>query len=278
MGSLAADTELEGGSGRYRAHVHPDWEIWGPCGGYVAALALRAAGSESRFERPASFSCHYLRPAAFAPVDIEVTTLRSGRTAEAFRVSMTQDGREVLEALVWATEVGPGLEHELTEVPEVPDPAELTSLAERFPDEAPPYRFWTNLDARPVHWIEPWPPTAPLEARFLEWMRFVPDDTFADPWVDAARVVVVMDIAGWPAAHRHHAHAEPLGYFAPSLDLYLAFHALRPDEPWLLVDGRAPVAAEGLIGCTGLVWSRDGALLASGGSQLLCRPLPSAVS
>ena len=53
--------------------VHADWEIWGPCGGYVAALALRAAGAESPFARPASFFCHYLSVAAFAPVDLVVT-------------------------------------------------------------------------------------------------------------------------------------------------------------------------------------------------------------
>ena len=57
--------------------VHRDWEIWGPCGGYVAAIALRAAGAESPFARPASFFCHYLSVADFAPVDLVVTPLRS---------------------------------------------------------------------------------------------------------------------------------------------------------------------------------------------------------
>ena len=39
-------------------------------GGYVAAIALRAAAAESRFDRPATFYCQYLGQGAFAPVDI----------------------------------------------------------------------------------------------------------------------------------------------------------------------------------------------------------------
>ncbi len=74
------------GEGRHTATVHGDWEIWGPCGGYVAAIALRAAGADSPLVRPASFYCHYLSVAEFAPVDLVVTPLRSGRTVLAQRV------------------------------------------------------------------------------------------------------------------------------------------------------------------------------------------------
>ena len=35
-------------------------EIWGPMGGYVASVALRAAGAHSRFDRPASIVGHFL--------------------------------------------------------------------------------------------------------------------------------------------------------------------------------------------------------------------------
>ena len=79
MGDVAVQTATERvGEGRHTATVHDDWEIWGPCGGYVAAIALRAAGADSPLVRPASFYCHYLSVAAFAPVDLVVTPLRSG--------------------------------------------------------------------------------------------------------------------------------------------------------------------------------------------------------
>lgn len=84
MGDLAQQTEAtpvgdaDGpGPRRFSALVHDDWEIWGPEGGYVAAIALRAAGAASPFARPASFFCHYLSVANFAPVDLAVTPLPS---------------------------------------------------------------------------------------------------------------------------------------------------------------------------------------------------------
>lgn len=45
MGDFEIDTALAGGNGRYVAHLSEDWEIWGPNGGYLAAIALRAACS-----------------------------------------------------------------------------------------------------------------------------------------------------------------------------------------------------------------------------------------
>src|SRR5271156_4673134 len=123
MGDVAAQTAVEQiDEGRYRAMVHDDWEIWGPCGGYVAALALRAAGAESHLARPASFFCHYLSVASFAPVDLEVTPLRAGRTVLAQRVVLSQEGRPVLDAMVWSVGEVEGLEHEDVVPPDVADP------------------------------------------------------------------------------------------------------------------------------------------------------------
>ena len=70
-GDLATDTAVravDADAGRYQADISSAWEIWGPMGGYVAGVALRAAGAASPFTRPASFSCHYLGVAAFVMV------------------------------------------------------------------------------------------------------------------------------------------------------------------------------------------------------------------
>jgi len=91
MGDLAADTAVEGSDGRYQAALSRDWEIWGPNGGYIAAVALRAAGAYSRFDRPITLVGHFLGVADFdAPVDLDVTTLREAKRAQSVRVSMTQ--------------------------------------------------------------------------------------------------------------------------------------------------------------------------------------------
>src|SRR5688572_23385887 len=119
MGDLGVDTAVEQiGEGRYTATLSAEWEIWGPMGGYIASVALRAAGAESPFARPASFFCQYLGVASFDAVDLVVTTLRSARTALAQRVEITQGDRRILEATVWSVGDVDGLEHDRTEAPD----------------------------------------------------------------------------------------------------------------------------------------------------------------
>lgn len=272
MGDLARETAVEAlGEGRYRALVHRDWEIWGPCGGYVAAIALRAAGAESPFARPASFYCHYLSVAAFEPVELVVTPLRAGRTVMAQRVAMTQEARPVLEAMVWSVGAVEGLEHEDVDPPDVPEPEELVGPAELAGDEdGPVYPFWENFDERPVNWSDTWPPPGPLPPTWRTWVRCRPTPNFDDPWVDAARLLVVLDVGSWPAGSRPHAYREP-PFIAPSLDLYASFQRSGVASPWLLLDAHSPVAREGLLSWTGRVWSHERRLIASGGGQAVFR-------
>lgn len=272
MGDLATDTAVEPcGDGRYRATVSADWEIWGPMGGYVASLALRAAGAATSRPLPAALSCHYLGVADFAPVDLVVTPLREGRVATSLRVEVTQGDRPILAALVWGVEEVEGLEHDETTPPEVPGPEGLPLIQELVePGSEPPFAFWRNFDVKPLDFERDWPPDGPRPARWAEWLRFAPTATFADPWVDAARSVVLVDLPSWPAGHRPHAwRQEP--FTAPTLDLNVAFHRPGAAEPWLLCDGAAPLSTGGLLGWTARVWSPGGTLHASGGGQCLYR-------
>jgi len=275
VGDLATDTAVEPtGEGLFRATVSVDWEIWGPMGGYVAAIALRAAGAASPHPHPAAFSCHYLGVARFEPVDVRVETRRSGRAATSQRVEISQDGRAILDAMVWSVGDGEGLEHDETVAPEVGGPEEVPSIQELLPEDAvPPFPFWNNLDAKPVDFELEWPPDGPRPARWREWLRFVPTATYDDPWVDAARVVILVDLPSWPSAHRPHAWKQPR-FTAPTLDLNVVFHRPTIAEPWLLCDGEAPVSTGGLFGWTARVWSPSGRLHASGGGQCIYRRLP----
>ena len=65
-------------------------------------------------------------------------------------------------------------------------------------------------------------------------------------------------------------------YIAPSIDLSVAFHRARPDEPWLYAQATAPSASGGLIGAKAAVWSRDGTLLAVGAEPTPLPPRPHA--
>lgn len=281
MGDLGKDTDVEAvGDGRYRAHLSAEWEIWGPMGGYVAAVALRAAGAAATDGFvPASFFCQYLGVARFDAVDIEVTPLRQARTALAQRVHITQGGKPILEATVWSVGEVDGLDHDESVAPAVPGPADLASITELLSEEelasGPAYPFWHNLESKPVSFRRDWPPPEPLPAVWQEWCRFTPTPTFDDPWVDACRALVLIDVQSWPAASRPHVTRDH-GFYAPSLDLYVAFHDPHPAADWLLLDGHSPRATSGLMAWNGRLWTPGGRLVASGAGQLLCRRMPSA--
>jgi acyl-CoA thioesterase-2 len=276
MGNLAEDTAVEQvGEHRYRATLSKDWEIWGPMGGYAASVALRAIGAASAYGRPASFSCHYLAVAGFDAVDITVTPLRTSKVAGSYRAEVMQGDRRILEATVWAVGDGiDGLEHDEAEPPEVAGPEGLKNIQEYFADvpeaPGPPFPFWNNFESRPLDFRKEWPPPEPLPAKAQQWLRFLEGD-FSDPWADACRALVLIDVQSWPAASRPHAHRDH-GLYAPSLDLYVALHQ-RPAGDWLLMDGKSPVGGGGLLGWTGQLWDEHRTLVASGGGQLLCRPM-----
>ena len=124
LGDFEADTRVSGGDGRYTATLVDDWAIWGPNGGYIASVALRAAGAESAFSRPATFKCQFLAPGRFDAVDITVQSIRRGRNAEALSVVLTQGDRTLLSALAWTVpdvdEQTPRMEHDFAPMPDVP--------------------------------------------------------------------------------------------------------------------------------------------------------------
>jgi acyl-CoA thioesterase II len=265
-GNLELDSRVYGSAGTYKAFVSPAWEIWGPNGGYMASIALRAACAESQLKVPASIYCQFLRPARFDWVDAQVTMVQSGRRAESIRVSLTQGGKPVLEALVRTALPGDGLLHE-SRGPHVAAPETLPSMDDLRRPDMPRFSFWKNIEARvlqPGRFAET---RAPQPPHWLEWYRFRPQATFADPVVDATRALVLIDTLGWPAAWLHHPETKLMG---PNLDVVAFFHGPAQHSEWLLCEQTSPIAARGLIGASARIYDRDGHLVASGGAQLMC--------
>jgi acyl-CoA thioesterase len=271
MGDLEIDTRLDGKDGHYVARLSKDWEIWGPNGGYVAAIALRACGREARIKRPASFAGHFLAVARFGAIDVDVTVVRRGRRSESLLVSMQQEGRTVFHGIARTAAEGPGFEHDVARAPEVRAPEDLKSYDELFPDEPPFYPFWQNVESRPL-----WPERFSEEVRsreplFQQWFRFRPRATFDDPFLDAGRLLLLIDTMSWPAASQPYPNGE---FIAPNLDVSAWFHRLQPGSAWLLGDHECSIAEAGLMGTSARVWGEDRRLLASGGAQLMCVPAP----
>lgn len=266
MGALQQDTAITRDGERLSAVLDPAWNIWGPNGGYVASIALRAAGAVApEGHRPATISVQYLSVAKFAPVDCQVTPMKTGRNAWLLNVALVQDGRTFLQAQVWTTNKQDGPATAEAVMPDVPGPDGLKTLAEHLGDE-PINGFWNNIDAKPLAFV-PWnQPRPPAPAILREWYRFI-DYQPGDAFLDACRPLILIDTLLWPTHHR--GLAERPDYVAPSLDVTVWFHGSGAGADWLLVDAHADTAGAGLVHGQARVWTADGRLLASGGSNML---------
>jgi acyl-CoA thioesterase len=271
MTSLEEDTRLEGGEGgRYGARLSKNWEIWGPNGGYLAALVLRAAGKVARIPRPASLHVHYLRQARFDHVDIQVNSLQSGRTAESLSVSLEQAGKPIAFGLLRTAQHAEGLAYAADRGPDVLSPQDAVPALSLLHPEIPRFPFWENFERRVLQ-TDAWErPRKMMPARWLEWFRYAAPVPKDDPFLEAARATILIDTLCWPAAWLADAEER---FIAPSLDLTVWFHAPAEGE-WLLADARAEIAQAGLIGGHCRIYDEARQLVASGGSQLLCVRAP----
>lgn len=253
--------------GLVHARLSEDWSVWGPNGGHLAATALRAGLACSRFERPASFQCHFLSVGRFEPVEIRVRSAGGGKRAESLHIEVQQHGRALLTATLWCVDEGlGGYEHDLIEAPGVPAPRELKPYQELFENYAEWYPIWRSMEGRPVETR-----TEPGDPVSQTWMRLT-DTQITTREHDAVRQLFWLDFPGWNATTA--AHAWPFEYIAPNLDLTVQFHQFAPEVEWMLADGVAPVAGEGIVCAFSRVWSEDGRLLASGTSSHIFRPNP----
>lgn len=274
---LAEATRLEGGSGHFHAELDPDISSpLGPLGGYIAGIALRAAGATTAFDRPSSFTCHFLKPAKPGQVDVEVDTLRSTKRAESLHVAITQGSDSILEAIAWTTSEMTGAEHSFS-MPDVPGPESLLPIEEVFaewqapagprlsefrpifgvrPDKPPPWLWsdWENL-----------PPQGPYNRGWSRLLVPVEGDAF----LKAASLLPSLDGTTLQSAFAPHRRTG--GFVLPHMDLSVYFHDVSPTE-WIFGDGDSPRVGNGLAWGRALLWSRDGRLLASGTGQMMQRP------
>lgn len=273
VGNLIQDTAVEGSAGRYQATLSERWQIWGPMGGYVASVALRACGAEvDGGLEPASFTCQFLSTAQFGCVELEVTTRRASRRAALIAAHVTQEGTPVLDAQAWFASPAEVIDHDFAGQHRYGHPNDHVLISERT-SEASPYPFWSNFARKPLDWIDDWDTYQGGPPEWAEWLSFDPITESADPVVEACRLLVLADLPSYPAAMRAHPRSSGT-WIAPSLDLSVQLHRVRDLGEWLLVHGTTPIARRGLMAFRSEVWTADGSLAASGSGQLLARALP----
>ncbi|HEX9343067.1 MAG TPA: thioesterase family protein [Actinomycetota bacterium] len=104
-----ADGDATVAAGTWKTEVDPGWTVVGrPNGGYLLALAARAGLAVAGQPDPLAASAHFLASPEPGPAELEVETLRAGRSVATVQVRLAQGGSLCLEALLSAGTLDPG--------------------------------------------------------------------------------------------------------------------------------------------------------------------------
>lgn len=267
MAGLIQATALSPNDGGFVVSLDQAWDIWGPAGGYIAAIALRAVGARAAAgHRPVTLTGQFVRVAKPGTLDVRVEPVKQGGT-ELFAVTLAQGGQPVFLAQVWTTARNDASHSVQPSMRDVAPPHRLRGsdeiVAERGVQQ---HAFWRNIEGRPANFRLHNDPPASSRHQF-RWMRFRDWVATEDPFIDAMRSALLIDIGAWPA--HWHRLTEPAPYVAPSLDLTVWFHGGPPAGDWLLSDADTDVSGNGTISGRVRIWSEDKRAVATGGGHCL---------
>ena len=239
-------------------------------GGQVVGQALVAACRTVEGRKPHSLHGYFLLPGdPKIPIVYEVDRIRDGKSFTTRRVMAIQHGRPIFSMSASFHNDEEGLAHQAT-MPDVPGPEDLPSEAEAkervlplMPD--PVRRYYERerpIELRPVEFGRYMGQKYP-DGRFNVWIRTtgrLPDDPAIHNCVLAyASDLTLLDTALVP-------HGRTLfekEFMAASLDHSLWIHRpFRADE-WLLYAQDSPNLSGGRGFSRGLIFTRDGTLVAS---------------
>jgi acyl-CoA thioesterase len=247
-------TAVRGGPGSWKATIDEGWTIGDrPNGGYLLALAARAALGEVDHPHPLAVSGQFLAPPAVGPAELEVVPLRAGRSLSTARVTLAQDGRPLLEALVGAGRLDADRAPEWQRAGGPPELPPVDECLRGQPDAPGRIRanIFDHLDVR----VDPATagsflgrPSGRLEMR--GWVRFQdgrpPDPLALLQAVDALPPTSFeLGIASW----------------APTVALTVYLRGL-PAPGWLACVVRGQLWRDGWFDEDAEVWDADGRLVA----------------
>jgi acyl-CoA thioesterase len=257
-------TAVRGGPERWSAEVDPGWAVAGrPNGGYLLALAARAAMEADGQPHPLAVSAHFLSPADPGPAELELRRLRTGRSLSTTRVTMIQEGQARLEALVTAGRIDPGAAPGWQRAT---GPADLSPVEECVPaqPELPGgvrvpllERLDLRVDPATVGWYTG-RPSGRLQMR--GWVRFA-DGRAPDP-LGLLQVVDALPPASFELG---------LSSWAPTAELTVYLRGL-PAPGWLACVVRGQLWQGGWFDEDAEVWDSAGRLVAQSRQFAGARP------
>jgi hypothetical protein len=258
--------------GQYRRRVPEHWCFDGRAfGGYTAALALAGVLDTAGGSAAASLSVSFLHPGEVGPVEIDIGTLRSGRSASAYRAVVRQGGAILVDASVWVADAwsGPAISPPPAPAEPVEPPDALPSLAWLVDD-------WGALDfadRRAIDYPLTWQEFARGTPRIALWTRV---DDGGEPATSEPLPSPQLGDVLHADAHLFDAPAQVTGFgevWLLSLDLNVTWFPgsmLVPSTDWRQVEVIGAVAAGGVT-ASGTIRDTKGNLLATMTSQGLRR-------
>lgn len=261
---------VDGPPGRYRAEVAPGWSIRGNAhGGFLLAVAARAALAETGRTTPVTITGHFTAPGQLGPLDVHVDVVKRGRRLDTATVAVDRpDGRRCLTVL---TALGDD---------DVLDPAGQPERVELDPVDIP--------DPDDCVVVEPGPTGFPPELVAKVQMRLHPDDVgFAlgqpsgEPRVrgwfrlregePAEQVALLLACDAFPPTLFN--SGLPMGWM-PTVELTAHLRAIAADG-WLRLDTTTRVIRSGLAEIDAVLWDEHEQVVLQS-RQLAMVPRPAA--
>jgi acyl-CoA thioesterase-2 len=247
-------------------------------GGQVVGQALVAATRTVEGRSPHSLHAYFLLPGdPKVPIVYDVDRIRDGKSFTTRRVVAIQHGHPIFSMSASFHLDEPGFDHQ-AKMPDVPKPEELPSEAEirhrALPGMPEPMRRYFErerpIELRPVE-FDRYLGKKFADGRFHVWIRAtgaLPDDPAIHQCVLAyASDMTLLDSALIP----HGRTIFEKEIMAASLDHALWFHRPFRADDWLLYAQDSP-SAQGARGFSrGLIFARDGTLIASVAQEGLIR-------
>jgi hypothetical protein len=263
--TATAVTRAEGGA--LVADLDPGWDVGGGIlnGGYLLAVAARAAVLDSRHPHPVALSASYLRATGPGPASLTVTPGSAGRTlAHSSVVLGTADGPTLAVQATTAT-LGDDVPVYSSPMPQVAPPEDCLPAdagaglgGHPVPEVGIRHRVETRMEPATAGWAVGRPSGEPL---MRAWVRLTDG---RDP--DPLALILFADVlppTSWG-----------IGQFgwAPTVQLQVLVRAL-PAPGWCLVEARAGEIAGGWLDEDYRIWDSAGRLVAQS-RQLARAPLP----
>lgn len=248
-------------------------------GGQVIGQALMAAYRSVGEDRLAhSLHAYFLRAGdPDQPIIYEVTKIRDGRSFSARRVIARQHNQEILALTASFHVEEPGFEHQF-EAPELKGPDGLESelsmrqrVADRIPEKVRDQLTRPRpIEIRPLQVVNPFNPSklSPYKQSWFRTVSAVPDET---RWHHCILAYASDFGLVGTSLHPHGATFYEPGMQVVSLDHSVWFHRDFRVHQWLLYSMDSPSAAGARGFNRGLIYNREGVLVASTAQEGLIR-------